>query len=43
MEKIDFVIPWVDGNDKAWQEERKKYDVNSGTDDRKLGQFKILV
>ena len=21
---IDFVIAWVDGNDLAWQEERKK-------------------
>lgn len=23
MEKIDFVIPWVDGSDQAWLEERK--------------------
>lgn len=23
--KIDFVLPWVDGNDKAWQEEKNKY------------------
>ena len=22
MEKIDFVIPWVDGNDKSWQNEK---------------------
>lgn len=22
---IDFVIPWVDGNDRAWLEEKKKY------------------
>ncbi len=22
---IDFVIPWVDGNDKEWLEEKKKY------------------
>ncbi len=22
---IDFVIPWVDGNDPAWQEERRKF------------------
>ena len=36
MDKIDFVIPWVDGNDKAWQEERKKYDVNSGAEDRTI-------
>lgn len=25
-EKVDFVIPWVDGNDKKWQEKRKKYE-----------------
>ena len=24
--KIDFVIPWVDGNDPAWLEEKSKYD-----------------
>ncbi|NSK34821.1 hypothetical protein HFM96_04635 [Blautia schinkii] len=24
MKGIDFVIAWVDGNDLAWQEERKK-------------------
>ena len=32
--KIDFVIPWVDGNDPAWQEERRKYKQDSGTDAR---------
>ncbi len=25
-EKIDFVITWVDGNDKSWQKEKKKYE-----------------
>lgn len=25
MERIDFVIDWVDGNDPAWQAERAKY------------------
>ena len=29
---IDFVIPWVDGNDPAWQEERAKYDSKSSGD-----------
>jgi len=24
--KIDFVIPWVDGNDRLWQKEKEKYD-----------------
>lgn len=35
MEKIDFVIIWVDGNDKEWQETRKKYD-SSFSDDRDI-------
>ena len=26
MEKIDFVIPWVDGNDPQWRAEKAKYD-----------------
>lgn len=25
MEKIDFVITWVDGNDEEWQKEKSKY------------------
>ena len=25
MEKIDFVIPWVDGNDPEWQAQKDKY------------------
>ena len=25
-DKIDFVIPWVDGNDSVWQTERHKYE-----------------
>ena len=24
MEKIDFVIIWVDGNDPKWQEEKSR-------------------
>lgn len=30
--KIDFVIPWVDGGDTEWLEEKKKYTVNKGAD-----------
>lgn len=26
MEKIDFVIPWVDGNDLQWRAEKDKYE-----------------
>lgn len=29
-DKIDFVIPWVDGNDKNWQIEKSRYDANAG-------------
>ncbi len=29
---IDFVLPWVDGNDLEWQKEKAKYDVNSNAD-----------
>ena len=25
-EKIDFGIPWVDGNDVEWQKEKAKYE-----------------
>ena len=28
-EKIDVVIPWVDGNDIEWQKEKAKYDKNN--------------
>lgn len=27
-EEIDFVIPWVDGNDPAWRLEKSKWDPN---------------
>lgn len=35
-EKIDFVIIWVDGNDKKWQEEKAKYSPNKNTDSRNI-------
>jgi len=28
MEKIDFVLTWVDGSDPAWQKTRSQYDPN---------------
>ena len=31
MQKIDFVLPWVDGSDKAWLASKQKYEL-SGTD-----------
>lgn len=30
--KIDFVIPWVDGSDPVWIQEKKKFKPGSGTD-----------
>lgn len=32
-EKIDFVIPWVDGNDIKWQEEKNIYNKKSSKDE----------
>ena len=29
-DQIDFVIPWVDGSDKEWAEEKSKYDGSNG-------------
>lgn len=34
MDKIDFVILWVDGNDPEWQAEKSKYEAGSGADGR---------
>ena len=31
MDKIDFVIPWVDPNDKKWQKEKAEYDGSTVT------------
>lgn len=33
-EKIDFVLTWVDGNDKKWQEEKAKYTTKTQNDNR---------
>ena len=30
MEKIDFIVTWVDGNDPAWQKERCRWEENDG-------------
>lgn len=36
MDKIDFVIPWVDGNDPKWIEEKNKYCTEKN--DKKNGE-----
>lgn len=32
MQKIDFVVTWVDGNDPNWQKEKAKYSVKENAD-----------
>ena len=32
MEKIDFVVTWVDGNDPKWQAEKRKYQTGNQND-----------
>ena len=34
MLKIDFVVPWVDGSDINWREEKKKYFPEAENDDK---------
>ena len=36
MSKIDFVLTWVDGADREWQEERRKYNPAKGAADQSL-------
>ena len=33
---IDFVVTWVDGDDPAWQAEKKKYKPDAGNDARSV-------
>ena len=30
MERIDFVLPWVDGADPAWLAEKRKWESACG-------------
>ena len=34
MNKIDFIITWVDGNDPIWQQEKSKYQWKNNVDSR---------
>jgi len=40
--KIDFVLPWVDGNDKKWQKEKAEYNPNQDTDANAQGRFRDM-
>lgn len=47
MDKIDFVLPWVDGSDSAWIKQRNEYlgIKNDQTQDSRfrLGKSAVLV
>lgn len=38
--KIDFVIPWVDGNDPEWQKEKTKYQMKQQNDSNSINRFR---
>lgn len=45
MEKIDFVVTWVDGNDPAWRAERAKYmpaELNSGNAENRYRDWDLM-
>ena len=46
MQEIDFVIPWVDGSDPAWQKERCQFDPkagsSNGTNDARFRDWDLL-
>ena len=50
MQKIDFVLPWVDGNDPIWQKRRSVYapfnetsDSNTNARFRDMGTLKYVL
>jgi len=49
MKKIDFVLPWVDGNDIEWQKRKKKFnptidkDSNADTRFRDMGTLRYVL
>ena len=48
MEKIDFVLTWVDGSDPDWLKNSQEYQPGRGTDAGgeqilRLGQSPVLV
>jgi len=43
LEKIDFVLPWVDGNNKEWQDVKKKYlPKNKDNDSLSYARFRDM-
>ena len=42
IDKIDFVIAWVDGNDPLWLTERQRYDPAAGKDEVRFRDWNLL-
>ena len=42
MVKIDFVLPWVDGNDVAWQQSKDRYSPKSDNDANANKRFRDM-
>ncbi len=40
--KIDFVLPWVDGSDRVWQKEKTKYNSNIDSDANATARFRDM-
>lgn len=40
MDKIDFVMIWVDGNDPEWQKEKNKYDSSNERGDNTVIRYR---
>ena len=40
MNKIDFVVTWVDGNDPVWQEKKSSYDGSVNTSKQSMNSVK---
>ena len=40
MNKIDFVVTWVDGNDSVWQEKKSIYDGSVNTSKQSMNSVK---
>ena len=40
MDKIDFVMIWVDGNDPEWQKEKNKYDSSTEKGDNTIVRYR---
>ena len=38
--KIDFVIPWVDGNDPKWKNEKDKYSPIKADESNSVNRYR---